>query len=110
VFPPELGYFLYKNSLVRPEALVEGFTEFESKAMSEHFNYLKDLTEKSIVILAGPTLVKDFSNFGIVIFKAETEKEAGEIMHGDPAIMQCVMRAELYPFKISLFNPAGVQN
>jgi uncharacterized protein len=75
--------------------------------MSEHFSYLKELTEKGIVILAGPTLVKDYSNFGIVIFKAETEKDAGEIMHNDPAVIQRVVRAELYPFRISLFNPAG---
>jgi len=75
--------------------------------MADHSAYLKGLTEKGVVILAGPTLVKDYSNFGVVIFRAETEEKAKEIMHNDPAVMQRVARAELYPFKISWFNPAG---
>ena len=41
----------------------------------------------------------------MVILKVETEKEANEIMHADPSVVNRVMRAELYPFKISLFNP-----
>ncbi len=90
---------------MRPEALKEGFNEIESRVMSEHFNYLKNLAEKGIVILAGLTLNKDYSNFGIVILKVETEKEANEILHDDPSVVNQVMRAELYPFKISLFNP-----
>ena len=88
--------------------LVDRFTEFESKVMSEHFDYLKDLTEKGIVILAGPTLTRDYSNFGIVILNAKTKDEARTIMQNDPSVINRVMRAELHPFKISFFNPSAI--
>ena len=47
--------YLYKIQPVRPDMLTEGSTESESKTVSEHFDYLKDLTEKGTVMLAGRT-------------------------------------------------------
>jgi len=42
---------------------------------------------------------------GIVLLKAETIEAAREIMLNDPAVKNRVFRAELYPYKTSLFNP-----
>jgi uncharacterized protein len=94
--------FLYKIQPVRPEMLSIGETPEEEQIISEHFNYLKDLTEGGVVLLAGRTLNTDQSCFGIVIFRAGSEQEARRIMLEDPAVRQRVMRAELYPFGISL--------
>ncbi len=55
-----------------------------------------------VVILAGRTLNTDESSFGIVIFQAESEKAARQVVNNDPAVRQRVMRAELYPYRIAL--------
>jgi len=96
--------FLYKIQPVRPEMLTAGPTSEEDQVVSQHFAYLKGLTEAGIVLLAGRTLNTDASSFGIVIFKASSEKEARQVMHNDPAVEQRVMRAELYPFRIALLG------
>lgn len=101
--------FLYKIQPVRPAMLTDGSTETESKTVSEHFDYLKDLTEKGTVLLAGRTQNRDYSSFGIVIFNAETEEKAREIMNNDPAVKNRVFRAELFPYKNSLFKPENTQ-
>jgi uncharacterized protein YciI len=60
--------------------------------------------EQGIMLLAGRTENNDNTTFGLVIFKAESEKEAREIMHNDPAVKNRVMRAELYPYSIALLR------
>jgi uncharacterized protein YciI len=62
---------------------------------------LKDLKEKGVVILAGRTLNTDSSSFGIVIFRVDSEDAAHKIMENDPAVVNRVMRAELYPYRIA---------
>ena len=52
--------------------------------------------------LAGRTLNTDESSFGIVIFEAESEKAARQVVDNNPAVRQEVMRAELYPYRIAL--------
>ncbi len=97
--------FLYRIQPVRHDMLTKGATESESRIVSEHFNYLKRLTESGVVILAGRTQTTDYSSFGIVLLKAETIEAAREIMLNDPAVKNNVFRAELFPYKTSLFNP-----
>ena len=85
--------------------LANGSTEFESHIVSEHFDYLKQLTNDCVVILAGRTQNTDYSSFGIVLFNAETIEAAREIMLNDPAVKNKVFRAELFPYKMALFGP-----
>src|SRR2546428_13323387 len=85
--------------------LANGSTEFESHIVSEHFDYLKQLTEDCVVILAGRTQNTDYSSFGIVLLKAETIEAARETMLNDPAVKNNVFRPELYPHKTSLLTP-----
>ena len=99
---PELKQYLYRIQPVRPAMLSDGPTEEESRITGEHFNYLKDLTEKGVVLLAGRTINTDFSSFGIVIFRAESDDEAESIVQNDPAVKHKVMRAELFPYRIAL--------
>ena len=102
--------YLYKIQPIRPELLTDGPAPEEQAIIEKHFLYLKDLTEKGIVILAGRTQNTDANSFGIVIFKAETEDEARKIMMDDPAVDQGVFNSELFPYKISLFGSFQLDN
>ena len=94
--------FLYKIQPVRTEMLADGLTSQEDQIIGEHFIYLQDLTAAGVVLHAGRTLNTDNSSFGIVSLRVDSEQEARQIMHNDPAVRQRVMRAELYPYRIAL--------
>ena len=51
-----------------------------------------------MVILAGGILTTDETTFGLVIYRAESEKAAAEIMNNGPAVKGGVMCATLIPF------------
>jgi uncharacterized protein len=94
---------------MRAEMLTKGATDLEKKLVSEHFDYLKGLTNGGTVVLAGRTVNTDVSSFGIVIFRAGSEEEARRIMNEDPAVRNRVFRAELFPYRMSLFNPRNTR-
>ena len=94
--------FIYKLTPTRSEMLSVGPTDIESAALAEHFVYLEKLVNAGIVHLAGRTLSEDQHTFGLVVFYAESESAASELMQGDPAVQLGVMFAELFPFRIAL--------
>ena len=96
--------YLYTIQPTRAEMLTEGPTTEEAAVVTEHFNYLQELTAAGVVILAGRTLNSDPSSFGLVIFNADSVTKAEEIMNGDPAVIRGVMRARLYPYSIALMS------
>lgn len=97
-------HYFYKIRPVRPEMIAQGPTELEGKTMGEHFMYLKDLTEKGIFALAGPTLVADNSNFGAGLLRADSLESAWEIGGNDPAVINRVMRLDIFPFKVAAYD------
>jgi len=101
---PDSSLFLYKIQPVRPEMVSAGPTPEEEQIVAEHFGYLQELTAAGVVLLAGRTLNTDYACFGIVVFTAGSEEDARQIMRNDPAVRQRVMRAELYPYRISLLG------
>ncbi len=94
--------YLYRIQPTRPAMLTDGPTPEEAEIVSQHFDYLKNLTERRIVLLAGRTLNTDPSSFGIIIFYADSEAAAREIVNNDPAVQGGVMRAELFPYRVAL--------
>jgi uncharacterized protein YciI len=98
---PQWLYYLVpaRLGMVTGEATAE-----EIETVSRHFAYLKDLTEKGVMVLMGRTQNNDESTFGIAIFEAEDESAAQKIMENDPAVMGGVMTATLYPYKIALMR------
>lgn len=102
-----MAQYLYRIRPTRIEMLSLGPTEDESRWLSAHFSYLKDLIARGVVILAGPTLVKDETNFGIVVFQAESDEAARAVMNNDPAVLNHVMQADLFPFRVSLIAEAN---
>ncbi len=94
--------YLYKIQPVRPAMLSEGATEEESAVVSQHFRYLQQLADQGVVLLAGRTLTNSYSDFGVVIFIAESDEAAQTVVQNDPAVINRVMRAELYPYRIAV--------
>jgi uncharacterized protein YciI len=89
--------------------LTEGLTPHESETMAKHFEYLQELTQEGILILAGRTLNSDEDTFGITVIKATSEEETRAIMDNDPAVSQGVMNARLYPYRVALISEANAQ-
>jgi uncharacterized protein YciI len=82
--------------------LSSGATDEEERIVGEHFGYLKRLTDRGIVLLAGRTLNTDSSSFGIVIFRAVDEAEARSIFEADPAVRAGVFKGEVFPYSVAL--------
>ena len=99
--------YLYRIQPTRPAMLTDGPTPAEAEIVSQHFNYLRELADQGVVLLAWRTLNTDESSFGIVIFLAASEDDANAIMQADPAVQQGVMRAELFPYRIALMTPVS---
>ena len=99
-------HYLYTIKPTRPEMLTHGPTSEEADIVSQHFAYLKRLTDQGVVVLAGRTLNTDERSFGIVILRADSEAAARLVMQHDPAVKQHVMRAALYPYRIALMAQA----
>lgn len=100
--------YLYKIQPVRPAMLTEGPTPDEAALVSQHFAYLQHLMAEGVLILAGRTTNTDFSSFGIVLFTAADDEAARDILLHDPAVAQRVMRGEVYPYSLALFEPHNV--
>jgi uncharacterized protein YciI len=96
--------WIYVLKVTRLEMLTEGSTPEEDEIVGQHFAYLKDLTEKGVMILMGRTQNNDESTFGIAIFEAENKETARTIMENDPAVAAGVMRATLYPYRVALMR------
>ena len=94
--------FLYRLTPVRIEMVTVGPTAEEQAIVSEHFSRLEALTEQGVVLLAGRTQDNSPRTFGIVIFQAESDDQAREIMNNDPVVQKSIMRAELFSFRIAL--------
>ena len=81
------------------DGFAENATPEESAKVMEHFEYLKQLHAKKIVLMAGRT---EDARFGIALPKTETEQEAQEILDNDPAVKAKVFTADLLPFSLAL--------
>ncbi|MBC8479786.1 MAG: hypothetical protein H8D46_04920, partial [FCB group bacterium] len=78
--------FLYQLKLI-PRLLDESnWTEEENRIVEKHFRHLKNLVKNGVVLHAGRTSLMDEDGFGIVIFQADSEEDAHEIMNSDPAV------------------------
>ena len=67
--------------------------------VNQHFNYLKDLLEKGVLVMAGRFL--DVL-FGLAMIEVNSRDEAISIMQNDPAVKANVFHAELNQWRIAL--------
>ncbi|MBD3401312.1 hypothetical protein GF420_00330 [candidate division GN15 bacterium] len=73
-------------------------TDDELRVMSEHFVYLKDLTKRGKVLMAGPV----FDQFGLIVLEVASREEADRIMANEPSIVQGVHTYDMHPMVASL--------
>lgn len=70
----------------------------EQRIMEEHYLYLKDLTARGKVLIAGPVN----SKFGMIVLEVGSEEEARAIMAEEPSVAQGVHTYEMAPMTASL--------
>jgi uncharacterized protein YciI len=93
--------FIYTLRATRLEMLSRGPDEQEASVLKEHVAYLQKLVEEGVAILFGRTQTSDETTFGIVVFEAESDSLATQIMERDPCIVSHVMTATLQPFRVA---------
>ena len=96
--------YLYRIRPTRVEMLTDGPTDAEARIVGEHFEYLKALAEAGRLLIAGRTLTADDSTFGIAVFTAASPLAADAVLADDPAVIQGVMRGEVFPFRVALWS------
>jgi uncharacterized protein YciI len=99
--------FLYRIRPTRPDMLATGPTEREQRIVQAHFAHLQSLTAAGVVLVAGRTTTEDAQAFGLVVFQAESQAAAEQLMNDDPAVRDGVMSAELFPFRVALWSAQG---
>ncbi|HEY5693881.1 MAG TPA: YciI family protein [Gaiellaceae bacterium] len=76
-------------------------TEEESRIVSEHYEYLKQLHGEGRLVLAGPSALPG-DTFGLGIFDQDDRSEVEAIVAADPAVTGGVMTAEIRPYRIAV--------
>ncbi len=101
-----MEYYIYQLKLVPFYRKESNWTDETKKIISMHFNYLKRNCDEGRVLLAGRTNlgIEDDNNAGICIFKAESVDTARNFMDNDPAVINGVMTARLFPFSLAILN------
>jgi uncharacterized protein len=99
--------YLYRLKVVRLGLLTQGPTEQEAAAVADHYAYLKRLHAEGRILMAGRTQTADENTFGIVVFIADSDEAAQELMQGDPTLSRGVMTAELFPFSVAFWSAAS---
>lgn len=74
-------------------------TEEESRIVSEHYEYLKQLRAEGRLVLAGPSVLPG-DTFGLGIFDQDDRADVEAIVAADPAVVNGVMTAEIRPYRI----------
>lgn len=100
--PAKLSQFIYVLHLVPRLQDQQAWNKEDIAAVDQHFNRLKEATDKGQVIFAGRTPESLDKTFGIVVFEAKDQQAASEFMSTDPAVVAGVMTAELHPFSVAL--------
>lgn len=95
-----MSEWLYRIVPTRP-GMVTAPTEAERDIVSAHFDYLVDLRDRGILILAGRTQEAE-GTFGITVFQADDETAARAVMDADPGVSGGVFAATLHPYAVAV--------
>jgi len=96
--------FLYLLKLTPKYYDENNFDDEAMKTIQTHFKRLQDMLEKGKLIFAGRADVENDKTFGIVVFDANTLKEAEQIANNDPAVRAGIMSVEVFPFNVALIR------
>jgi len=96
--------YVYVLKLIPALLNEKSWTAKEEAIIDRHFARLQELLKDGKLILAGKTDGLDERTFGIVIFEADSQEEAEQVMKDDPAVAEGIMRAELFPYRVALIK------
>ena len=96
--------YLYRVEPTGTEILAHDPPPEVVEILQQHVAYVRELTESGVVVLAGRTCTTDETTFGIIIFNAESDAAAREIMNNDPGVKSGLMQAKLFPYQIAFAN------
>ncbi|MBV8728020.1 MAG: hypothetical protein JO233_09545 [Candidatus Eremiobacteraeota bacterium] len=88
------------------EHFLSTMTQAEAAAMQAHFTYWKARMAEHKLILAGPIPIEP-GTFGILILRTTDKSEAEDLLRHDPSVLQNVMKFEVYPLNLALYEAAG---
>lgn len=97
-------YYIYVLHLTTTYENPNAWNEETQSQMAAHFAYLQDLVENKSGILVGRTEygAGNPDLFGIVVFAADSDDDAHQIMNADPAVVHGIMTAQVHRFLLSL--------
>jgi uncharacterized protein YciI len=102
-----MAQFLCCLKATRLGMLTDGPSAAEIDSVTRHFQYWSALTESGCAILVGRTQNLDAETLGLALFNAGNADEAAKIAALDPAVVDGVMAARIFPYQIALFNPSN---
>ena len=94
--PKPIHYFV--ELIGTREGWPDNMTAREEQIMEEHYQYLRDLTLKGKVLIAGPVMGK----FGMIVLSVYSEEEARKIMDEEPSVKNGVHTYTLTDMRASL--------
>jgi len=94
--PKSLQYFIELHGT--RDGWPDNMTAAEAKIMNEHYEYLKELTIKRKVLMAGQV----FSKFEMIVLAVYSETEATKIMDEEPSVVKGVHTYTITPMTVSL--------
>jgi uncharacterized protein YciI len=84
--------------------LVSGPTPDEAATIGRHVAHCAVLGNQGVMLMVGRTQTTTPDTMGLAVFIAEDEAAARAIMESDPAVMEGVMTADLFPYRIAFGN------
>lgn len=97
--PTDDAQWLVTFTPPRP-TFAEDASEEERGVIARHFAYLKALSDRGVVLLAGRTL--DEPPLGLVILRAGDEAAARAVVDGDPAVAGGLFKAQIRPYRVAI--------
>jgi uncharacterized protein YciI len=93
--------YIYTLNLVSELRDEAKWTEKENKILEEHAARLERQSKRGTVKYVGRTdlPISNESNFGLVVFEAESDTMAELFAQADPAVMGGMMTVKCLPFK-----------
>ena len=96
--------FIYHLKLTTEYNNPANWTDATYKVIQEHSEFIDSLGHNGILIFAGRTKLNpgDDNLFGIAVIKASLLETAKKIMASDPAVLNKIQKASIFPFSLGI--------
>lgn len=96
--------YLYYLRLTDKYDKPDHWTDESRAIISRHAEFLDALGKTGILLFAGRTLFEpgDANLFGIAVIRADSLDHAQSIMADDPAVLNGIQQAQIFPWRLSI--------